>query len=141
VSAQAFHWFDHAAALPEMARILRPEGRLALVWNTRDDREAWVAELSEAIMGRESVRDGDVLEPLAASALFGPVETATFVHVQALDRVSLRDLVLSRSYCAVLPPREREHVLARVDVLYEAYAGPEGLRLPYVTECFRATKL
>jgi SAM-dependent methyltransferase len=140
-SAQAFHWFDHAVAVPEIARILRPGGRLALVWNTRDDREPWVAELSDAIMGRESIRDGDALEPVTASGLFGPVETATFSYAQALDRASLRDLVISRSYCAVLPPEERERVLSRVDALYEVHAGPEGLQLPYVTECFRAAKL
>jgi SAM-dependent methyltransferase len=141
VSAQAFHWFDHAAALPEIARMLRPGGSLALVWNTRDDREPWVAALSDAIVGRESIRDGDALEPLTASGLFAPVETAAFSHAQALDRAALRDLVLSRSYCAVLPPQEREQVLARVDALYETHAGPHGLRLPYVTECFRARKL
>jgi SAM-dependent methyltransferase len=141
VSAQAFHWFDHPVALREIARILRPTGRLALVWNTRDNREPWVAELSEAILGRESIQDGDALGPLTASGLFGPVERATFSFVQTLDRAALRDLVLSRSYCAVMAPTERQQVLDRVDRLYEAHVTAEGIRLPYVTECFRAARV
>jgi SAM-dependent methyltransferase len=141
VAAQAFHWFDHAVAMPEIARILRPGGRLALVWNTRDDRDPWVARLSDTIMGRETVQDSDALEPLAQSRLFGPVETATFSFAQVLQREPLRDLVVSRSYCAILGPEEREQVLDRVDALYDQYAGPEGIRIPYLTECFRAPKL
>ncbi len=138
-SAQAFHWFDHPVALPEIARVLRPGGRLALVWNRRDDREPWVARLS-AIIGNEAVGENDVSEPIAASGLFGPVETAEFRFEQALDRELLLDLVLSRSYCAKLPPAEREPILEAVGDLYDEIADSHGLHLPYVTECFRVTK-
>ena len=137
--AQAFHWFDHAVALPEIARVLRPGGRLALVWNRRDDRDDWVAELSE-IIGNESVAEKDVEGPIRRSELFDAVERAEFRFEQVLERETLLDLVLSRSYCAKLPQADREPILDAVARLYDQTAGAQGVRLAYVTECFRATR-
>lgn len=136
--AQSFHWFDHAVALPEIARVLLPEGRLALVWNTRDDREPWVAQLSE-IIGNESV-GVEAYTPVEASGLFGPIESAEFTFEQPLDRELLLELVLSRSYCAKLSAAEREPILEAVGCLYDELAGPDGVHLPYVTECFRTQR-
>jgi SAM-dependent methyltransferase len=139
-AAQAFHWFDHEVALPEIARVLRPGGRLALVWNTRDDREPWAARLSETI-GSETVETRDAETPIAESGLFGPVERATFEWVQHLDRAMLRDLVLSRSYCAIKALDQREKVLDEVGRLFDEHASGGEIELPYVTECFRTAKI
>jgi SAM-dependent methyltransferase len=138
-SAQAFHWFDHDDALPEIARVLRPDGRLALVWNSRDDRDPWMARLS-AIIGNESIEESDVVPILDESGLFRWVETKRFSFEQILDRDGLLDLVLSRSYLAKLSPVDREPVLDAVGTLFDETAADGGVRLAYVTECFRATK-
>ena len=139
-AAQAFHWFDHAVALSEIARVLRPGGRLALVWNVRDDTEPWVARLS-ALIGSESISVPDVIVPIGESGLFGPVETANFRFTQALDRETLLDLVLSRSYCAKLPPAEREPILVEVGALFDEHMVDGELELPYVTECYRSPRV
>jgi SAM-dependent methyltransferase len=138
-SAQAFHWFDHDDAMPEIGRVLRPVGRLALVWNSRDDRDPWMSRLS-AIIGNESIQESDVVTILEVSGLFRWVETARYSFEQVLDRDGLLDLVLSRSYLAKLLPVDREPVLDAVGALFDETAVDGGVRLAYVTECFRATK-
>ena len=136
-AAQAFHWFDHDVALPEIARVLRPGGRLALVWNSRDDRDPWMARLS-AIIGNETVRGLRRLPDARRERAVRPRGEREFtMRAGRSTGRRLLDLVLSRSYCAKLPQAEREPILADVGKLYDETAGADGVRLPYVTECYR----
>jgi SAM-dependent methyltransferase len=146
VCAQSFHWFDHATALPEIARVLRPGGVLALVWNARDEGIPWArklgALLDEGGAGRGAGRGEnhtDLAAPLVDSPDFGPVTQQEFRFWQSLRRDELFDLVRSRSYVALLEETARADLLERVGALYDDYGrGPDGMQLPYLTRCYRA---
>ena len=137
VAAQAFHWFDHDRALPEIARVLKPGGRLALVWNQRDERIPWVRRLGALIGSQDQQRSE---HPLVVSPHFGFVEDQAFRHWQVVDRESIQELALSRSNVAVLDDDARAAKLAEVLAFYDDYGrGMDGMQLPYVASCFRAT--
>ena len=137
VVAQAFHWFDHEAALPEIARVLKPGGHVALVWNSRDERIPWVRRMGD-ILGRQDL-DTSSSEQLVHSGLFGFMEEASFKHWQEVNRESILDMARSRSSFAVMDDEERERHLAEVLAFYDDYGrGMDGMQIPYVTRCYRA---
>jgi SAM-dependent methyltransferase len=140
VAAQAFHWFDLDRALPEIARVLKAGGHLSLVWNERDERVPWVRRLGALIGTQDQLNDP--ADALGSSRLFEDTEQTEFRFRQQIDKRSIKDLVLSRSNVATLPPEQREAKLAEVAAFYEDYGrGMDGMQLPYAARCFRARVL
>jgi SAM-dependent methyltransferase len=136
--AQAWHWVDRSRAVPEVARVLVPGGRLGLVWNIRDEREDWVAELGRILHdpGEHERPDRGIVGPP-----FGPVERCDVEWMHRLSRDELIDMAASRSYVITMTDQERATVLGRVAHLADTRLGVAGtgeLVLPYVTECYRA---
>jgi SAM-dependent methyltransferase len=138
--AQAFHWFRAEDALPEIRRVLRAGGGLALIWNTRDERDPVQAAISEVLepLGRDTPRrrTRDWQEVLDRSGLFTPCETATFDHAQELDEDGLVERFCSISFVASAPPEVFADVEARVRSVAREHGTP--VRLPYITELYLA---
>ncbi|MFC7535209.1 class I SAM-dependent methyltransferase [Actinoplanes sp. GCM10030250] len=133
--AQAWHWVDAARALPEIARVLTPGGRLGLIWNVRDERTDWVSRLGAIVGSAETDRGNRITAP------FGPPEATTFDWTHRVKPDELLDLVASRSRIILLPADERAAVLAQVRQLmatHPALLGRAEYDLPYITECTRA---
>ena len=142
VAAQAYHWFDGERTVREAARVLRPGGQFAVVWNTRDERIPWVKRLGRIIGGNVAEHQCDPTRVVDETGMFETVERHTFRFWQPLDRHSLRDLVSSRSNVALMSDFERERVLRKVEDLYDEYGRmADGMLLPYVTTVCRATVL
>ena len=51
-AAQAFHWFNPPIALAEFARVLRPGGAIALLWNNRDPARHPIVDQFEELIRR-----------------------------------------------------------------------------------------
>lgn len=142
LAGQAYHWFDRDAAHAEIARVLRPGGVFAPLWNIRDPDVPWLAALSDLLDGAGREHAG-LLEHPDFGPWFGPVESASFRHDVPCDPDRLLDLVRSRSYYLTADAAGRERVDAAVRALTREHpdlAGRESFPLPYRTEVYRAVR-
>lgn len=169
VASHAYHWFEPEPAHAEIARVLRPGGVFAAVWNLRDEEVPWSADLS-AILGDE---DSDVDRDTAAAVMlhgalaalrgnddarlsewrwlrnpsfgdaFGEIERRFFPNSTKHTVDTLVGLVKSRSYYLTAGParqRELENQIRHLAETHPDLAGREVFELPYVTVVFRSIR-
>jgi SAM-dependent methyltransferase len=144
VCAQAFHWFRQREAIAEFHRVLRPRGRVALIWNSRSRTDPMTRGYIEAIraVNGEHPAETRTFDPnvVSADGWFTPPEVERFDHAQTLDRAGLLGRAVSASYV----PKEGEpfvRLVRMLDALYERHCDARGLvTLRYVTEVWCAER-
>jgi SAM-dependent methyltransferase len=140
-SGQAFHWFDGPRALTEFHRVLRPEGRLGLIWNRRR-RDQPLHQAIDEIIERHR-RDTPAYhsqrwaEAFEGSSLFALADRIEVPSEQRLDADGLVDRVLSISYVSALDDVERAGVESELRRLAEGGLKP----LRHTTQVFVYVRL
>lgn len=132
--AQAFHWFDGDRALGEIARVLRPGGALALLWNTTpwEEREGpWFAALDDLLEERRvdlhTLRrhaSGLWRRAFQHDKLFEPLSSAIFPNASRSTRADFVAAFMSRSYIAALPETQRAEVLEAIAGMLDREDAP-----------------
>jgi SAM-dependent methyltransferase len=148
VCAQAFHWFANPAALAEIHRVLKPGGRLGLIWNVRDERIGWVAALTRIMAPYEGGiprYHSGAWRRLFPAEGFGPLRERHFpnAHTGPAEQVIV-DRILSVSFIAALPPAGQDDVAAQIRALIATtpeLAGKSEVAFPYDTAAFSCVRL
>jgi ubiquinone/menaquinone biosynthesis C-methylase UbiE len=145
--AQAFHWFASERALAEIHRVLRPGGKLGLVWNIRDKAVDWVAAITDIITPYEGDaprhHTGEWRRPFDGSLFSDLVETCfEYQHVGRPQQVIL-DRFLSVSFIGALPEEQKSKVRQKLcDLIghHPSLKGRDSIAFPYRTYAYCCTR-
>ncbi len=140
---QAFHWFDPARCLPEFRRVVKPSGRLAVVWNDRDRADPFTQGYSQIVQRLSQHHPAEQRlvadRPLWANAYFGPGQQWQFPYRQPLTLAGLIGRAKSVSYVPT-DGRSLAELHSALTALHHQWADGQGLvYLAYTTRvlCFR----
>lgn len=141
---QNFHTFAPGLALAEIARVLTPQGRIGVIYTTRDDTVPWVKRLAATLQSvDETAMRGDYgtesVQHLLESRYFPQVDEKSFRTWFPVTREGLVAMVANRRSTQQLDEDTRSRLLAEVASHYDSMArAPEPLLLPYQATCWRA---
>lgn len=148
VCAQAFHWFANEAALAEIHRVLKPGGRLGLIWNVRDESVDWVADITRIITPYEGdtprFHTGNWRLPFNGRYFAQPEPTCfNYSHCGTAETV-IMNRFLSVSFIAALPEADKAVVTGQLRELIQthpALRGRQTIEFPYQTQAYLCRRL
>lgn len=137
--AQAFHWMDPVPAKKEFARILKPGGRIALIWNLRLQHTPFLRAYEELI--RACARGYDAANRIDEPVLrefFAPqpMELQVFTQIRLLDFDALRGLALSASYMPAEGDPRYEEMERRLEEVFAIHHENGLVRMEYETKLY-----
>ncbi len=141
LAGQAFHWFDQPAARREFERITRGERWLVLMWNSRDETDAFQQDYEQMLLqfGTDytQIRHTN-LEDQQMEAFFGPggCAKASFHYNQLVDLEGLTGRALSSSYLPSPGDPTYQPMIAALAELFLKHQVEGRLSFDYHTDVY-----
>lgn len=138
VAGQAFHWFEPTATRQEFARILRPGGQIAIIWNSRLTSDPF-QQAYEQFLRTHAPDYGAIRQqyPTASELehFFAPatMEVATFENHQVFDFNGLKGRLLSCAYAPKEDAENYEPMIEKLRSLFQNYSHNNQLIFRYTT--------
>jgi len=140
-AAQAAHWFDRPKARREFARILKPGGWAALLWNERKtDGTPFLRDYEKLLMKHgtdyQEVRHERTTAEIADFFTPSQYQLRTFPSNQEFDYPALEGRLLSSSYTP--PPGHPQHqpMLEELRRIFDAHQQSGRVAFAYDTRVF-----
>jgi len=141
-AGQAFHWFDRARARQEFLRILKPGGRVGLIWNDRNTTarpffKAYEQLLLTCATDYAAVNHKN-MDAEVIGSFFGPDGhgQASFPNDQTFDFEGLKGRLLSSSYAPEAGDHRHAPMLAALKSLFEEYQTHGTVTFDYDTTVY-----
>ena len=141
LAAQMWHWVDPVRACAELGRVIKPGGVLGILWNLRDDRVQWIADLNKEVPLSDTYQWFKDHERPTLPGDFGPIELTEFEHVQATDVAGL--IGLYSTFSVVGLREDRDELLETVRTFAASHpqlSAGGTIEIPYVCKVFTAVR-
>ena len=142
IAAQAFHWFDQKHFTKECRRILKPGGKIVLVWNYGDVESGIVSE-NDAINRMycpeykgSSGGANSVIGNGFSDFFIGDYSTKVFENAARLDEDHFVGRNLSSSYAPRKGEENYEAYVKTLRELFGKYCDGSYVEYPYLTHCY-----
>ena len=142
--AQAFHWFDRDSFRAECLRILKPRGKVFLVWNDRDVSSEVIranfAVNQRFCPGFKGSSNGINFSPEGFSDFFsGDFNFLTFENSLSYNLDAFLSRNLSSSYAPAKDEPSYTPYCEAIKEVFFKYQKDGIVQYPYITRCYLGT--
>jgi len=146
--SSAWHWLAPDRAVPEISRVLRDRGRLAVLWTSRDRDVPWVRDLDRRPGEPAWDESGEARHRrrraagLASIRGFDGIEQVSFGYTRTMRVDDVVDMVATYSAVITADTDTRTALLDATRARLDArFPGATEIGLPIRTWCFRADRV